>query len=123
MAMSPCIVHPNRPRKNGYVYLYGLGYAHRVAYARVHGPIPPGLQVDHLCRTRACINPDHLEAVTGRVNTLRGCTITARNAKKSICAQGHPLQASNVRHWKGERICRTCQRLATARYRRRRNAA
>jgi hypothetical protein len=54
--------------------------AHRLAYELAVGPIPDGLVIDHLCRTPGCINPDHLEPVTRRENTLRGETIAARNA-------------------------------------------
>ncbi len=48
--------------------------AHRHYYEQAHGPIPEGLHIDHLCRTRACVNPDHLEPVTMAENTQRGVT-------------------------------------------------
>lgn len=56
----------------------GLAYAHRVAYESRRGPIPEGLQIDHLCRNRACCNPAHMEAVTQRVNIARGHGCSAR---------------------------------------------
>ena len=55
--------------------------AHRFAYNAVRGAIPDGLQLDHLCRVRACVNPDHLEPVTGTVNILRGESPGAKNAR------------------------------------------
>lgn len=64
--------------------------AHRVAWEWAHGPIPVGLEPDHLCRNRACVNPDHLELVTHRVNILRGLAPTAINAAKTECPRGHP---------------------------------
>lgn len=64
--------------------------AHRVSYRRSVGPIPEGLQLDHLCRNRRCVNPEHLEPVTGRINTLRGETLPAMNAAKTECIHGHP---------------------------------
>ena len=86
--------------------------AHRVAYELLVGPIPPGLQLDHLCRVRRCVNPSHLEVVTQTVNVLRGEGPTAKNATKTHCHRGHPLDKSNTRHRpSGGRTCRTCERI------------
>lgn len=84
--------------------------AHRVAYELLVGPIPPGLQLDHLCRNRACVRPDHLEPVTCRENLLRGETSAARNAAKTRCQNGHEFTAENtyVNPSGGTRTCRTC---------------
>lgn len=60
--------------------------AHRFAYERFVGTIPAGLQIDHLCRTRLCVNPAHLEPVTNRENVLRGLAAT-----RTHCAKGHPV--------------------------------
>lgn len=84
--------------------------AHRVAYEALVGPIPDGLQIDHLCRVKNCLNPAHMEPVTQRVNLLRGDTVPAANAVKAHCPQGHPYDAANTYHWRRQRRCRECNR-------------
>lgn len=81
------------------------GYAHRYSYERFVGPIPEGLTIDHLCRNRRCVNPEHLEAVPHRTNTLRGTSPAARNAAKETCMRGHALSR---RGSSDHRICKTC---------------
>ncbi len=89
--------------------------AHRWAYEHYVGPIPDGLQLDHLCRVHCCVNPAHLEAVPGRVNYLRGIGPTAVNARKAICKRGHPLEGDNLSiRPNGYRECRQCRREADA---------
>lgn len=73
--------------------------------------MPKGWHVDHTCRKRACIRPDHLEAVTWKVNTLRGDGPTAQNARKTHCIHGHEYTASNTMERDGRRECRTCKRI------------
>jgi hypothetical protein len=86
--------------------------AHRYAYLMFKGEIPEGLTIDHLCRFTSCVNPDHLEAVTLKVNILRGGTIFAVNSRKTHCHRGHPLEGRNLRiNKKGERNCRACYHL------------
>lgn len=83
--------------------------AHRVLYTLLVGPIPAGLELDHLCRNRGCVNPKHLEPVTRRVNTLRGETRGARNAAVTHCPQGHAYDERNTWTAKnGSRNCRRC---------------
>ncbi|MEV5567572.1 HNH endonuclease signature motif containing protein [Streptomyces sp. NPDC052196] len=94
---------------------------HRIAYEAVCGAIPDGLVIDHLCRTRACANPDHLEAVPHRVNVLRGVSFAARKARQTHCVNGHAFTTTNVyRAPNGTRKCRTCRAAANHRYQRRR---
>jgi hypothetical protein len=94
----------------GKVWIKGRLYlAHRVAWEAAHGPIPPGMCIDHLCRNRACVNVNHLEAVTRRVNVLRGFGPCAKNARKTKCKNGHALEGDNLRKKpRGGRACRTC---------------
>jgi HNH endonuclease len=82
----------------------------RAAYQLFVGPIPEGLTIDHLCRVRHCANPEHLEAVTMRENTLRGDTLPARNAAKTHCLRGHPFDEANTGFQPGGRYCLTCKR-------------
>lgn len=80
--------------------------AHRWSYEHFVGPIPEGLQIDHLCRTPACVNPEHLEPVTGAENVRRAF------AHITHCPQRHPYSAENTykRAGDGRRYCRECRR-------------
>ena len=100
-------------------------YAHRLAYEALVGEVPSGLQLDHVCRVRCCVNPAHLEPVTQRENILRGECPTAINALKTHCPMGHELTGDNLvanKLRRGERRCRTCKnrdgRIAARAYRR-----
>jgi hypothetical protein len=107
-----------QPDINAVYGKYRREYAHRVAYSRAKGPIPAGFHIDHLCRNRLCVNPDHLEAVDPKTNILRGVGAPAQNALKTHCVRGHEFTPGNT-HLSpaGWRICRICQRLSSARRR------
>lgn len=79
--------------------------AHRYAYELLIGPIPEGLQLDHLCRVRECVNPRHLEPVTAGENIRRGGN---GNRSKTACPQGHRYTEANTYFYKKGRVCRTC---------------
>lgn len=85
---------------------------HRYSWLVIHGrEIPEGLVLDHLCKVRRCVNPDHLEPVTIRVNALRSDSPPARHARKTHCVNGHEFTPENTSlSRKGHRICRTCDR-------------
>ena len=89
--------------------------AHRVAYEALVGPIPDGLQIDHLCRVRSCVNPAHLEPVTLAENVRRG-NGGLHNRVKTHCPHGHAYDEMNTYITKrGHRGCRRCDALAKAR--------
>jgi hypothetical protein len=83
--------------------------AHRIAYELVVGQVRDGLELDHVCRNRACCNPAHLEPVTHRENVLRGVSPMALNARKEACPRGHAYAPANTYVTKaGKRQCRAC---------------
>lgn len=97
-----------------------LRNAHRVAYEWARGQIPAGLHLDHLCRNRSCVNPDHLEAVTQGENIRRG-----EKAQRMHCPAGHPYDVTNTYHRKDKvgRMCRACTNARTKAIKARRRQA
>lgn len=86
-------------------------HAHRFAYELLIDPIPEGMCLDHLCRNRKCVNPDHLEVVTRGENVLRGDTLAGRAARATKCKHGHPFDVANTYITReGHRHCRACGR-------------
>lgn len=97
--------HPNAQRS-------GNVPAHRYSYELLVGEIPKGLYVDHLCRNRGCVNPKHMEPVTPQINTLRGSSPSAQQAKWETCIRGHALDEENTYSWAKlprSRLCRRCR--------------
>lgn len=87
--------------------------AHSAVYKLLRGPVPDGLVLDHLCRVRCCVNPDHLEPVTIRTNVLRGVGIAAKNAQKTECPKcGGPFESLPD----GRRKCPSCRRAYMREY-------
>lgn len=103
----------------GMIYFRGKSIgAHRLVYRVLVGPIPKGLELDHLCRNRKCVNPAHLEPVTGKENRLRSESPCAKNARKTHCKRGHLLQPPNLT-WcsrPGGRQCRECLNMFQRNY-------
>ena len=87
-------------------------YVHRLAYELLVGPIPEGLHIDHLCNTRTCCNPLHLDPVTQAENNRRSWE---RRGRPETCKRGHPLAEAPVRN--GSRHCRECASIRKAKWR------
>lgn len=121
-AATGCWLWTASVSRGGYAYMQSESRekrvpAHRISYELHRGAIPEGLQIDHLCRVRRCVNPDHLEPVTAAENTRRGRAGEInhlRNLAKTTCRHGHLLTPENtyVRP-SGFRECRECVRIRT----------
>lgn len=94
----------------GNAWLHGkVRRAHRVVYEVLVGPIPAGLELDHLCRNRKCVRPEHLEPVSHKVNSLRSSSPVAGSGAVTQCPKGHPYDAANTKTTRdGARQCRIC---------------
>ncbi|MYY08807.1 HNH endonuclease [Streptomyces sp. SID4919] len=112
-APGPCHLWTGARTHGGYGSFWHVRTvkAHRYAYEATHGPIPDGLDIDHLCRRRACVNPTHLRAVTHRDNILASTNHVARRAQVTHCPAGHPYDVANTYIARnGTRKCRACKR-------------
>lgn len=117
MIVGRCVVWPGTVNGDGYGRM-GRGLAHRMFYERERGPVPEGLELDHLCRNRLCVNPYHLEPVTHHVNVLRAIAATGR----THCRNGHPIDDYHARVQRRPNgsvtlSCRDCQRDSKRRHR------
>lgn len=125
--LGPCWIWTRPVSKRGYALISADGRtqaAHRWAYEHWVGPIGEGLELDHLCRVRACVNPSHMEPVTHRENVLRGMGVAAQAARMTHCKYGHEFTPDNIRASKdGHRRCKTCKREASRAERARKKAA
>lgn len=98
----------------GFVRSRGVNWrAHRLAWTLLRGPIPAGMTIDHLCKVKCCVSPDHLEVVTSAENTLRADTFSGLNARKESCPSGHLYDEANTRWYQGRRYCRECHRISS----------
>ena len=109
-----CWIPTQKPLASGYV-LFTFDqkkiYAHRWMYQQMIGSIPGGMQIDHLCRNRPCINPEHLEVVDNFENMMRGNNFAAKQARQTHCKNGHEFTPENTGLSRdGERSCLTCRR-------------
>ena len=124
---SGCWLWTGACSRNGYARL-GQAYAHRLIYEAEKGPIPAGLDIDHLCSVRCCVNPDHLEAVTRSENLRRRKRLNLRIVQpanrqltyRNYCKRGHEMTEANTYSRKdrwGERECLACRNLRNDRRR------
>lgn len=92
----------------------GIVRVHRFVYETIHGCVPDGLELDHLCRNKRCCRISHLEPVTHRENILRGMAPSAIHARKTHCPKGHEYRVSTQLHPNGKRgIWRKCRQCNT----------
>ena len=97
--------------RSGYGLFWSNGQAvsaHRFAYEEQYGEIPLGLELDHLCRNKPCVNPNHLEPVTHAINMSRA--YVKRNLT-TYCKRGHPMEDAYIRKDNGKRQCQSCIKL------------
>lgn len=107
-----CILFMGAYERNGYSKFYRDGkmqWSHRVSYELSIGPIPAGLELDHVCRKPLCVNPRHLEPVTKKENQRRSPLRGAFFGSKTHCPFGHPYDQKNTYRYKGSRFCRKCR--------------
>src|ERR1051326_3887830 len=116
-----CLLFLGSLTNGGYGCFYDgtrLRLAHRVSYELHRGEMPDRMQIDHLCRVRCCVNPDHLEPVTHAENLRRGSgvpesTKEATRARAKLithCPKGHEYTPENTRIKQGKRACKACDR-------------
>lgn len=118
--MNDCWEWTGPLNTRGYAMLHVGGQSYRAArfvYEHVVGSIPEGLELDHLCRTRCCVNPEHLEPVTHQENIRRA------QAVKTHCPQGHSYSGQNLVVYQTRRYCRECGIFYKKRYKENKRAA
>ena len=110
----------------GYGNIRNQGFiksAHRISYEMYKGIIPEGLHLDHLCRVRCCVNPNHLEPVTRKENIRRGVlagTFGKAERRKTHCPMGHSLSGKNLYLTpNGSRNCKECRKIQAREFRKR----
>lgn len=117
---SGCLEWQSTLKSNGYgefkytasVNVYKKAVAHKVYYTHIKGEIKDGMVLDHKCRNRKCVNPDHLRVVDRKTNCMENSiSPVALNAKKTHCPKGHEYTQENTYHYRGKsRMCIRCRK-------------
>lgn len=122
--LGECMVYDGQRSPDGYGVVRierKHQMVHKYMWSLENGPVPDGLQLDHLCNNEPCWRQDHLEAVTPRENSLRSNSPASHNSRKTHCKHGHELSGENLKQWTSasgnrRRECRDCRRDISARY-------
>lgn len=117
--VGDCLEWQGSKYQNGYGKIGRVGImAHRIAYELIKGEIPTDMCLDHLCKNRLCVNPDHLEIVSLVENVMRGNSQHAKNARKTHCKHGHEFTTENtyIHPTRGSRLCRECRKVNHKKY-------
>ena len=113
-ASGPCWLWTGYTMPSGYGRMTRkqIGYlAHRYAWELLVGPIPNGMELDHLCKVRNCVNPDHPEPVSHAENNRRSGNLAGLRSRQTHCKNGHEFAEENIyRNARGNRVCRACTR-------------
>jgi hypothetical protein len=107
---SGCWVWSRHVDRHGYGKMSQGTLAHRRSYEDHVGPIPVGMELDHVCRNRCCVNPSHLEPVTTEENRRRGLDARGFTVDRKLCSHGHSMADAYVEPTTGQRKCRECRR-------------
>ena len=115
---TPCWIWQHATGSNGYGRFqigwpgwpeYRESIAHRASYKLFVGKIPDDMTVDHVCRNRSCVNPEHLRLLSQKDNVLAGNTFASKNKAKTHCPSGHEYTTENTYLYRGSRNCVTCR--------------